>query len=192
MAHQYIYQPVPEHLVGKPVVRNAWEHPDPPPKPKEQAPIHRPQYALACVTYPLAYPAFYPIVTFLFHSSAIRNHFANTTSQAAPAMAYYPTQPAQYAIAAPAAPTPQLQYFPGYRTAPGGNGAAAPAAQDGGANNPWTTVSQTPTAQSTYWVKELDNTYTQRSVDTIYNELKPGHWAFHRTTGYPYWVRDRA
>lgn len=39
-----------------------------------------------------------------------------------------------------------------------------------------------------YFCRELDGSWTVRTVNTIMNSLNPGQWAY-ATNGYPYWIR---
>lgn len=49
-------------------------------------------------------------------------------------------------------------------------------------------VPQDASPDNEYFCRELDGTWTVRTVNTIMNSLNPGQWAY-ATTGYPYWIR---
>lgn len=49
-------------------------------------------------------------------------------------------------------------------------------------------VPQTAGPNNEYYCRELDGTYTIRTVNTIMNELQPGQWQ-RGSSGYPYFVR---
>ena len=49
-------------------------------------------------------------------------------------------------------------------------------------------VPQNASPDNEYYCRELDGTYTVRTVNTIMNTLTPGQWAY-ASTGYPYWIR---
>ena len=61
-------------------------------------------------------------------------------------------------------------------------------AQNHGGFNPVQLVPQDASPDNQYWCRELDGTWTARTVDTIMNSLNPGQWAY-GPSGYPYWVR---
>ncbi|KAL2049061.1 hypothetical protein ABVK25_010657 [Lepraria finkii] len=43
-----------------------------------------------------------------------------------------------------------------------------------------------------FWCRELDGTYTLRTMNTVTHDLQPGEWRNHPDTGYPYWYRLKA
>lgn len=49
-------------------------------------------------------------------------------------------------------------------------------------------VPQNASPDNEYYCRELDGTWTVRTVNTIMNHLNPGRWHY-ATNGYPYWVR---
>ena len=61
-------------------------------------------------------------------------------------------------------------------------------AQGLGGFTPVQLVPQNASPDNEYYCRELDGTWTVRSVNTIMNSLNPGQWAY-ATTGYPYWIR---
>ena len=61
--------------------------------------------------------------------------------------------------------------------------------QGHGGFNQFQLVPQNANPDNEYFCRELDGTWTVRTVNTIMNHLNPGQWA-HSDTGYPYWVRQ--
>lgn len=61
-------------------------------------------------------------------------------------------------------------------------------AQSHGGFNQTLLVPQNASPDNEYFCRELDGTWTVRTVNTIMNHLNPGQWAY-STTGYPYWIR---
>lgn len=62
------------------------------------------------------------------------------------------------------------------------------AQQSHGGFNQVQLVPQNASPDNEYYCRELDGTWTVRTVNTIMNSLNPGQWAY-ATNGYPYWVR---
>lgn len=42
------------------------------------------------------------------------------------------------------------------------------------------------------WCRELDGTWTLRTVETITLTLRPGEWKYAAESGYPYWERHES
>lgn len=61
-------------------------------------------------------------------------------------------------------------------------------AQNHGGFNQTQLVPENAHPDNEYFCRELDGTWTVRTVNTIRKSLNPGQWAY-STTGYPYWVR---
>ncbi|KAL8955391.1 MAG: hypothetical protein Q9193_006739 [Seirophora villosa] len=67
----------------------------------------------------------------------------------------------------------------------------AAVAQDVGAYKPMELVPANPTAGQQFYCRELDGTYTLRTMTDIETACQPGAW--HRaSTGYPYFIRNKA
>lgn len=64
-------------------------------------------------------------------------------------------------------------------------------AQRSGANKPTQLVPQGASSGQTFWVCELNGTYTLRNLGTIQAALQPGYWAFAPRGGYPYFIRQK-
>ncbi|KAI4116601.1 MAG: hypothetical protein LQ345_003007 [Seirophora villosa] len=64
-------------------------------------------------------------------------------------------------------------------------------AQDVGAYKPMELIPANPTAGQQFYCRELDGTYTLRTMTDIETACQPGAW--HRaSTGYPYFIRNKA
>lgn len=64
-------------------------------------------------------------------------------------------------------------------------------AQNTGANMPSQLAPYKPAAGQQFWCKETDGSWTLRTHAEIdMNEVAPGHWEKHATSGYHYWVRQ--
>ena len=104
---------------------------------------------------------------------------------------YYPggSQSAhiQFHSSQPAAEPANFNYYQGL-TSQQVNDRNIYRAQKHGGFNPVQLVPQNASPDNEYFCRELDGTWTVRTVNTIMNSLNPGQWAY-ATTGYPYWVR---
>lgn len=65
-------------------------------------------------------------------------------------------------------------------------------AQRSGANKPRQLVPHQATAGQSFWVRELNGSYTLRNHETIQSACQPGYWAFAARGGYPYFIRQQA
>lgn len=58
----------------------------------------------------------------------------------------------------------------------------------GGNPGPMQLVPQVPSPNDEYYCRELDSSYTLRTVTAIMRDCQPGYWD-RAKSGYPYWVR---
>lgn len=104
---------------------------------------------------------------------------------------YYPggSQPTnvQFHSSQPAAEPASFNYYQGL-TSQQVNDRNIARAQNHGGFNQVQLVPQNASPDNEYFCRELDGTWTVRTINTIMNSLNPGQWAY-ATTGYPYWVR---
>lgn len=104
---------------------------------------------------------------------------------------YYPggSQPPhiQYHASKPTAEPANFNYYQGL-TSQQVNDRNMSRAQNHGGFDQVQLVPQDASPDNEYYCRELDGTYTVRTVNTIMNSLTPGQWAY-ASTGYPYWVR---
>ena len=104
---------------------------------------------------------------------------------------YYPdgSQSArtQFYTSQPAAEPTNINYYQGL-TSQQVNERNTARAHSLGGFNPVQLVPQNASPDNEYYCRELDGTFTVRTVNTIMNHLNPGQWAY-ASSGYPYWVR---
>ncbi|CAF9940178.1 MAG: hypothetical protein ALECFALPRED_008476 [Alectoria fallacina] len=165
-SHHYVYQPAFSNGAEprqQPAVPNPWTNP--------------------------------PAPTSSVSSSSNWSHHAvynpSSAGSTSPAPMYYPggSQSAQiqfHSSQLAAEPT-NFKYYQGL-TSQQVNDRNIYRAQNHGGFNPVQLVPQNASPDNEYFCRELDGTWTVRTVNTIMNSLNPGQWAY-ATTGYPYWVR---
>ena len=104
---------------------------------------------------------------------------------------YYPgsSQSAhvQFYVSQPAAEPANVNYYQGLTSQQVHDRNISRAQSHGGSNQPQL-VPEQASPDNEYFCREVDGTWTVRTVNTIMNSLTPGQWAY-ATNGYPYWVR---
>ncbi|MCJ1468807.1 hypothetical protein MMC07_007437 [Pseudocyphellaria aurata] len=117
---------------------------------------------------------------------------AYVACQAAPAQCYYQiqAQPVYYAAAPVPEPVKHNFWYGSTKVEVDAQNAAI--AQASGATKPVQLIPQGGTPSSQYYCRELDGSYTLRTVTEIMETLQPGHWQYANPGGYPYWIRTKA
>ncbi|KAI4115617.1 MAG: hypothetical protein LQ338_007831 [Usnochroma carphineum] len=106
---------------------------------------------------------------------------------AQPAPAYHPQASLYYA--GQPQPEPTKIWYGSTKAEVDAQNAAL--AQSAGAYKPIELVPANPTAGQQFYCRELDGTYTLRTMTDIETSCQPGSW--HRaSTGYPYFIRSKA
>lgn len=104
-----------------------------------------------------------------------------------PAPTYHPQAPLFYA--GHPQPEPTRVWYGSTKAEVDAQNAAL--AQDVGAYKPMELIPANPTAGQQFYCRELDGTYTLRTMTDIETACQPGAW--HRaSTGYPYFIRNKA
>lgn len=103
---------------------------------------------------------------------------------------YYPGQPhIQFCNSQPTAVPSNVNYYHGATKAQV-NSQNESRAQAHGAYGNYQMVPQNASPDNEFWCRELDGTYTLRTMNTIMQSLQPGDWQ-ESESGYPYFVRTK-
>lgn len=104
---------------------------------------------------------------------------------------YYPggSQSAhiQFYASQPAAEPANFNYHQGLTSQQVNDRNISRAQSYGGFNQPQL-IPEHASPDNEYLCRELDGSWTTRTIFTIMNSLKPGQWGY-LTNGYPYWIR---
>ena len=214
-SHRHVYQPVPSSVAEpnqQPGARDPWTN-LPAPTPSFSFPsnwsheiVYKPSFADSVRPYHQSAtsslwtePTFKPVPLFTLSYSVLRLSQSSTlpsielTSfwQTSPAPMYYPggspSPQIQFYSSQPAAEPANFNTYQGL-TAQQVNDRNISRAQNHGGFDQVQLIPQTASPDNQYYCRELDGTWTLRTVDTIMNHLNPGQWAY-GAAGHPYWIR---